>query len=106
MTGLGVTVIRTAAGEGGLDLRAVLRALAERGITRLMVEGGPKVAASLLRAGLVDEALLLRGLLTIGADGIDALDGLALDALTGSPSLRLVGTETIGSDRLESYERR
>ena len=106
LTGLGVTVIRTAAGEGGLDLRAVLRALAERGITRLMVEGGPKVAASLLRAGLVDEALLLRGLLTIGADGIDALDGLALDALTGSPSLRLVGTETIGSDRLESYERR
>ena len=47
-----------------------------------MVEGGPKVAASFLRADLVDEAVLLRGPVTIGADGIDALDGLALDALT------------------------
>ena len=106
LAGLGVTVIRTAAGKGGLDFPAVLGALAERGITRLMVEGGPKVAASFLRAGLVDEALLLRGSLTIGADGVDALDGLALDALTAFQSLRLVGAETIGSDRHESYERR
>ncbi len=106
LTGLGVTVIRTSTDAGGLDLPAVLRALAERGITRLMVEGGPKVAASLLRADLVDEAMLLHGPMTIGAGGVDALDGLALDALTASPSLRLIGTETIGSDRLENFERR
>jgi diaminohydroxyphosphoribosylaminopyrimidine deaminase/5-amino-6-(5-phosphoribosylamino)uracil reductase len=106
LTGLGVTVIRSAAGEGGLDLPAVLRALAERGITRLMVEGGPKVAASLVRAGLVDEAVLLQGSLTIGVDGVDALDGLALDALTASPVLVLSDTQTIGGDKLERFERR
>jgi len=102
----GVTVIRIAAGKEGLPLATVLQALAERGITRLMVEGGPKVAAALLRADLVDEAVLLHGLRTIGPDGIDALDGLALRALTASPKLALVQTETIGGDKLERYERR
>lgn len=102
----GVGVIRTARGDGGLDLPAVLRALSERGITRLMVEGGPRVAASFLRADLVDEAMLLHGPATIGPDGVDALDGLPLDALTASAKLRLSGAETIGSDRLERYERR
>ena len=102
----GVTVIRMSTSAGGLDLSAVLRILAERGITRLMVEGGPKVAASLLRADLVDEAVLLHGPITIGSDGMDALDGLALDALTASPVLSLSETEMIGGDKLERYERR
>lgn len=102
----GVVVLRTQTGAEGLDLAAVLRALGDRGITRLMVEGGPKVAASLLRADLVDEAVLLRGPLTIGPDGLDALDGLALDTLTASPDVRLVSTETVGGDSLNHYERR
>jgi diaminohydroxyphosphoribosylaminopyrimidine deaminase/5-amino-6-(5-phosphoribosylamino)uracil reductase len=101
----GVTVFRTEGGEGGLSLPAVLRMLSEQGITRLMVEGGPKVAASFLRADLVDEAALLHGPVTIGADGVDALDGLPLDALTGSAKLTLLSVETVGDDRLERYER-
>lgn len=102
----GVGVIRTARGDGGLDLPEVLHALSERGITRLIVEGGPSVAASFLRADLVDEAVLLHGPATIGPDGVDALDGLPLDTLTASSGLRLAGTEMIGDDRLERYERR
>lgn len=102
----GVTVIRTQANDGTLDLPSVLGALAERGTTRLMVEGGPRVAASFLRADLVDEAVLLHGPVTIGPDGLDALDGLALDALTASERLRLAEAETIGGDGLERYERR
>jgi diaminohydroxyphosphoribosylaminopyrimidine deaminase/5-amino-6-(5-phosphoribosylamino)uracil reductase len=106
LSGRGVIVTRIEAGEGGLALPAVLHALAERGITRLMVEGGPKVAASFLRADLVDEAVLLHGPAAIGPDGVPALDGLPLDAITASPGLRLAWTETIGDDRLERYERR
>jgi diaminohydroxyphosphoribosylaminopyrimidine deaminase/5-amino-6-(5-phosphoribosylamino)uracil reductase len=102
---VGVFVIRVSANNGMLDLSEVLHALSERGITRLMVEGGPKVAASFLRAGLVDEAVLLHGPVAIGPDGIDPLDGLPLEALTASAGLRRTGTELIGSDRLERYER-
>jgi diaminohydroxyphosphoribosylaminopyrimidine deaminase/5-amino-6-(5-phosphoribosylamino)uracil reductase len=99
----GVIVLRTKADEGGLELRTVLQALAVRGITRLMVEAGPKISASFLRADLVDEAYLLRGSAAIGPDGIDALDGTALSALTGS--LKRIGTEPVGPDTHQHFER-
>jgi diaminohydroxyphosphoribosylaminopyrimidine deaminase/5-amino-6-(5-phosphoribosylamino)uracil reductase len=99
----GCKVFRVADKNGRLDLDAVLKVLAEEGITRLMVEGGPTVAASLVTADLVDEAVLLRAEKTIGPDGIDALEGMTLDALTGS--LQLLGSEKLGADTLETYER-
>lgn len=106
LSGLGVIVQRIGADESCLDLRQVLSALAARGITRLMVEAGPRVAAAFLRADLVDEAFLLRGPDAIGADEIDALDALPLSALTGSPKLRQTGVESFGSDTHIHFERR
>src|SRR5947209_10234761 len=38
-----------------LDIAAVLTALSDKGITRLLVEGGARVASSFVAAGLVDE---------------------------------------------------
>jgi riboflavin biosynthesis pyrimidine reductase len=46
------------AGEHTLDLAAGLAALAERGLTRVLCEGGPGLAAQFLKAGLVDEYCL------------------------------------------------
>jgi diaminohydroxyphosphoribosylaminopyrimidine deaminase / 5-amino-6-(5-phosphoribosylamino)uracil reductase len=87
------------------DLAAVLTLLAARGITRLMVEGGPTVGASFLKAGLVDEAVLLRSPTAIGSDGIDALEGLPLTALTQSAQLHSRGVETLDGDTVEIFER-
>lgn len=101
----GVEIIRSAKGEGGLDLAAALQALAGKGITRLMVEGGPTVAASFLKADLVDEAALLRAPGIIGPDGIAALEGLPLEALTASPRLKMSGRDTLGTDNIEFFER-
>ena len=94
------------ASAGRLDLAAVLHALAERGITRLMVEAGPILAAAFLAADLVDEAILLRAPASIGADGIDALEGRPLDALTRSPRFVLSASEAVGADTMEHYWRR
>src|SRR5262249_25514350 len=106
LTARGAEVLRVAsAGVAGLDLAAVLRRLAEHGITRLMVEAGPILAAALFRADLVDEAVLLRSPNAIGAEGIDALEGLPLEAVTRSPRLALVGSEAVGVDTVETYER-
>ncbi|WP_342587964.1 bifunctional diaminohydroxyphosphoribosylaminopyrimidine deaminase/5-amino-6-(5-phosphoribosylamino)uracil reductase RibD [Pseudorhodoplanes sinuspersici] len=88
-----------------LALPDVVQSLANKGITRLMVEGGPNVAASFIEADLVDEAALFRGPVVIGMDGIDALDGLSLDALTSSAHLRLIGSETVGADTISHFER-
>ncbi|MGZ9052932.1 MAG: hypothetical protein ACXW3N_12235, partial [Rhodoplanes sp.] len=41
----------------------------------------------------------------IGADGIDALDGLPLTALTRSKALAAQGIETIAPDRVETFSR-
>jgi len=103
LRGLGVEVLRASARAGQLDLAAVLRMLADHGITRLMVEGGPTVAASFVAADLVDEAALFRSSKTIGADGIEALEGFALEALTGRLTSR--GGEPVGEDRVEFFER-
>lgn len=56
----------------------------DKGITRLMVEGGAQVAASFVEAGLVDEVSLLRGPTEIGANGVVALGALPLGAITQS----------------------
>ncbi|MEA2978729.1 MAG: diaminohydroxyphosphoribosylaminopyrimidine deaminase [Alphaproteobacteria bacterium] len=100
----GVEVFRVEATEGRLDLNAVLKTLGGLGITRLMVEGGPTVAAAFVQAGLVDEAALFRSPNPLG-EGIDALEGLPLTALTKSPKLKPVASETVGGDTLEVYER-
>jgi diaminohydroxyphosphoribosylaminopyrimidine deaminase/5-amino-6-(5-phosphoribosylamino)uracil reductase len=100
----GVEVFRVEAKDGRLDLAAVLKALAGRGITRLMVEGGPTVAAAFVQADLVDEAALFRSPTQL-AGGIDALEGLPLTSLTKSPKLKSVATEAIGGDTLELFER-
>jgi len=102
----GAQVIRVRPSTGsGLDLAAVLHALADWGITRLMVEGGAKVAWSFVSADLVDEIWLLRGSQAIGADGIAALDALPLIAITQSPRFSARATENLGSDTLTIYGR-
>jgi riboflavin biosynthesis pyrimidine reductase len=54
------------AGEGGVDFRAAVAALAERGHRRLLAEGGPHLLAELLAAGLLDELCLTIGPLLAG----------------------------------------
>jgi diaminohydroxyphosphoribosylaminopyrimidine deaminase / 5-amino-6-(5-phosphoribosylamino)uracil reductase len=98
-------VATTTAPPPGLDLLAVLHALSEKGITRLLVEGGARVASSFVAAGLVDEAWLLRAPDPIGADGIAALDALPLTTITQSPAFKVRASEKLDKDTLTIYER-
>ena len=99
----GCKVFRVDDQDGKLDLQGVLKTLAEEGITRLMIEGGPTVAASFVAADLVDEAALIYSEKLVGEGGIAPLEGMALDALSGH--LLVTGSERLGSDTLEHYER-
>jgi diaminohydroxyphosphoribosylaminopyrimidine deaminase/5-amino-6-(5-phosphoribosylamino)uracil reductase len=102
---VGAQVVRVASTPAGLDLPAVLHALGERGITRLLVEGGARVASSFVSTNLVDEFWLLRGPDAIGTDGVAALDALPLSAITQSPAFRVRASESLGTDTLTVYER-
>ena len=88
---------------GGVSMAAALAALAGRGITRLLVEGGGRVAASLLRAGLVDRIEWLRAPALIGGDGIPAAAAFGVGSVAGAPRFRRVGLRRLGADVLESY---
>ena len=100
-----IRVATTAAPPPGLDLVNMLHALAEKGITRLLVEGGARVASSFVTAGLVDEVWLLRGPDAVGADGVAALDALPLTSITQSPTFKRRASETLQNDTLTIYER-
>jgi len=98
-------VATTATPPPGLDLLSVLHALSEKGITRLLVEGGARVASSFVSADLVDEVWLLRGTHAVGADGVAALEALPLSVLTGSPAFKVRASEMLEKDTLTIYER-
>ena len=105
--GAGVEVIALSThAEELLDLRAGLQALGERGLTRVLVEGGGVLAAGLLAAGLVDRLALYRAPIVLGADARPAVAPLGLEQLAQAPAFRLIEALDLGADRFELYGRR
>jgi diaminohydroxyphosphoribosylaminopyrimidine deaminase/5-amino-6-(5-phosphoribosylamino)uracil reductase len=92
--------------DGRLDPAALLRALAARGITRLLVEGGAGLAASLLRAGLVDALAWFHAGLVIGGDGRAAVDAAGVAQLAAAPHFTVMTAGEVGPDRLLQLRRR
>lgn len=84
--------------DSALDAAAMLRALAARGLTRVLCEGGGRLAASLLRAGLVDELVWMTAGGAIGAEGAPAVGPLGLDRLADMSRFRLVSVRSDGPD--------
>ncbi len=101
----GVRVIEVGDGSGGVNLEAALKQLGEIGITRLLVEGGSRVASSLVALDAVDEVVLFRAPVVVGADGVRALDGYALSAIERSPRYRQIDAAIVGDDVMRRYQR-
>ncbi len=97
-----VTVARDARGRP--DVTAVLRNLADRGVTRLLVEGGAGVLASFLDRGCADRLEVFSSPMVLGDAGHSAIDALAALALDEAPRFRRVERRTLGPDLLESFE--
>ncbi len=84
----------------GLDLAAALAALAAHGLTEVLVEGGGRLAASLLRHGLVDELHWFVAPTLLGADARPALGALGVRRLVQAPELESPRLRRIGRDWL------
>ncbi|WP_290689499.1 MULTISPECIES: bifunctional diaminohydroxyphosphoribosylaminopyrimidine deaminase/5-amino-6-(5-phosphoribosylamino)uracil reductase RibD [unclassified Haematobacter] len=89
---------------GGLDARAMLAALGAQGLTRVFCEGGGMLAASLLRAAVVDDLAMFTAGRAIGADGHAAVGPLLLDRLADAPRFSLRESRAIGADMLTQWE--
>ncbi|MBV8737645.1 MAG: bifunctional diaminohydroxyphosphoribosylaminopyrimidine deaminase/5-amino-6-(5-phosphoribosylamino)uracil reductase RibD [Alphaproteobacteria bacterium] len=88
---------------GRIDLVAALQALGARGLTRVLVEGGARLAAALLEARLVDRLVWMHAPLVIGADGIPAIAAFGLRALADAPRFEQIASETLGEDIVSTF---
>lgn len=88
-----------------LDLRTALQILAAEGITRILSEGGGKIAASLIAADLVDSLIHVTAGKLIGADGTPSLGPIDLPRLADAPTFRLISQHILGPDTLSHWSR-
>jgi diaminohydroxyphosphoribosylaminopyrimidine deaminase/5-amino-6-(5-phosphoribosylamino)uracil reductase len=91
--------------HGLLAVHDALEALASRGITRVLVEGGPSVARAFLDADLIDEAVIYQGQKPAGADGLMPFVSEGLDRVTASGHFTRLDARSFGSDRMTWWRR-
>lgn len=102
----GVTLLTVdRGGDGHLDPIAIARSLADRGLTRVLIEGGGVLAASFLAAGLIDRLVWFRAPTIIGSDGRPAIATAGVRELTDAFPFRREGVRHMGRDIVETYER-
>lgn len=102
LTELGAEIIDTGDSEQ-VDLNILMRELADREITSVLVEGGGALNFSMLRAGLVDKVMAFIAPKIIGGrTALTAVEGNGFAKLSDAVKLRDITTEIIGADILIS----
>ena len=102
----GVEIITIPPDRAGYpDIHVAMQALASKGITRLLVEGGADIAATFLRTCLVDRIAWFRAPSIMGGDGISAVAAYGLAQLDDILRFDTVSSERLGNDWLETYSR-
>jgi diaminohydroxyphosphoribosylaminopyrimidine deaminase/5-amino-6-(5-phosphoribosylamino)uracil reductase len=98
----GAEVWEHAGDDGRVDLAAALERLrAERGVRRLLVEGGARLNGSLLRDGLVDQVSAIVAPRILGGSGAPgAAEGTGFRDLESAPRLTDVAWRPLGEDFL------
>jgi diaminohydroxyphosphoribosylaminopyrimidine deaminase/5-amino-6-(5-phosphoribosylamino)uracil reductase len=91
--------------HGMIGLRDALETLASRGITRVLVEGGPSVARAFLDADLIDEAVIYQGSNQVGPNGLMPFVSEGLDRLTASGHFTQSQSRSFGPDRMTAWRR-
>lgn len=87
------------------DLSAVLSLLAEKGVTRLLVEGGAQIHASFLRTGLFDELLIYRAPTLLGEEALGVSGDYNIETLVERLDLKPIERRVLGVDVMERYKR-
>ena len=102
----GIDVIEVPAhGDTRVDVAAAAKVLGGLGYASVLIEGGGRIAAAFLRAGLVDRISSYRAGLVLGEDSRSAVGPLALDRLDFAPRFKLASRRAVGADTLETWHR-
>lgn len=92
--------------DGRIDLHELMDMARGAGLASIMIEGGGTLAASFVKAGLVDRIEWFRAPILLGNDGRAALGDLGLESLAAAPKYERTRVEEVGADLWESYVRK
>lgn len=90
--------------HGHVCLKSALAGLSQRGINRLMVEGGEKVAGSLIKQRFIDRIIWYRAPCVIGNDGIGNLGSLGISEIKDVIRLDQISLSNIEQDTLQEFD--
>jgi diaminohydroxyphosphoribosylaminopyrimidine deaminase/5-amino-6-(5-phosphoribosylamino)uracil reductase len=100
----GVEVATVGESGGGLDLAEVFAELHKRRVLSVMVEGGSRLSASMVRSGLVDKYYVFIAPKLFGGDGLASFGPLDVTHPDYAIKLSFAGIERFGEDiLLEAY---
>ena len=86
-----------------LDLKTMMRILGKLGLTRILCEGGGKVAATLIKQDLIDRIIGFTGGKIFGSLGFPSIATLGLKKLNDMPCLKCINAEKLGNDVLHTW---
>ncbi len=102
---MGVRVFAVPHHSEGLDLNYCLNVLADIGVSSLLVEGGGTLAASFLKADLIDRIHWFRAPVILGGDGLNCIGDMAFMSLDNTPRYARKSLEIVETDSYEILER-
>jgi len=102
----GVRLMEIKGTETGLDISNALSALGAAGLTSVLVEGGAQLAASLLRADLVDRVAWFHAPAVMGGDAWPAVQAFGVERLAAMPRFARVGGTLLDDDVLSELARK
>ncbi|HOE65900.1 MAG TPA: bifunctional diaminohydroxyphosphoribosylaminopyrimidine deaminase/5-amino-6-(5-phosphoribosylamino)uracil reductase RibD [Candidatus Hydrogenedentes bacterium] len=101
-------VVRAPSRKGGVDLRHLMRELAAREITSVLIEGGGTTHASAFEEGIVDKVMFFIAPKIIGGrDAVTAVEGEGIERMAEALPLERMTARPVGEDILvEAYVKR
>jgi diaminohydroxyphosphoribosylaminopyrimidine deaminase/5-amino-6-(5-phosphoribosylamino)uracil reductase len=94
----GAEVVVVQPSDGGVDLCATLEVLGSRGVLQALVEGGPTLLGSFVRAGLAERLVLYVGPRTLSQAGRPLLAGPGAETIADAGRWRLLGVQRLDDD--------
>ncbi len=91
--------------DGQLDLSALFQRLGDRGLTRVLCEGGGRLAGALLAVDVVDEIVAYSAGLVLGDEAIASVGAMSVGALALAPRFRLIDERRVGGDVRSRWRR-
>ena len=81
--------------DGTMNLQQMLQDVAAQNVNSLLVEGGQKLASSLLNAGLIDQIIWTQTPCYLGRDGVDALGDIRFGLTLTKQWSRMLGDDVV-----------